>query len=75
MIEIRVLGDQVGIGTNNETGNAVVNAIDHKANTVVSIELTPEAWKAFVAAVPKLKGVGITIAGRVPSLVVPGNGN
>ncbi len=73
-IVIRILGDQVGVGTDDASGNVVVNALDKQANTVVAIEFTPEAWRAFLEAAPRLRGVGIPIAGRAP-LYVPGGRN
>lgn len=75
MIELRILPNEVGVGTNNETGNASITALDRQANILVSIELSPDAWKAFLEAAPRVRGVGIPISGRLPLIVPDGNGN
>jgi len=71
MIHIRVLGDQVGVGTDEDTGNPQVTAVDHRSNILVAIEFTPDAWKAFLRNAPRLRGVGIPVAGRATSVWTP----
>lgn len=74
MIEILIRGNEVGAGISNDTGNAQITAIDRQANMLVSIEFTPEAWRQFLKQAPRIKGVGIPLAGRVP-IINPENGS
>lgn len=74
MIQIRVLGDEIGIGI-TENGNAGISAIDKRANIIVQIEMTPEAWKRFIESAPRLKGVGIAVpSGNIHVVEYGGNG-
>lgn len=73
MITHRMLGDEIGVGV-LENGNAGIMATDKAANTAFVIELSPQAWKAFLLNAPRLAGVGIPIVGRSGLIAVDGEG-
>lgn len=56
--------DQIGFALTEE-GNPAITAKDNGNGLLVTIEFTPESWKAFLRNAPRLRGVGIHAANRI----------
>lgn len=74
MIHIRVQPHEIGLGI-LDNGNVGVYGLDKQSGTMVTIEFEPESWRRFMQQAPRVKGVGISLPGAIPTLThVDGEG-